>query len=30
MSMPTGQPEMHVGLAHWMQRSASAKASRSE
>ena len=24
---PTGQPEMHAGLAHWMQRSASAKAS---
>jgi len=29
MSMETGQPEMQVGFAHWMQRSASARASAS-
>ena len=26
MSMPTGQPSMHFGFLHWMQRLASASA----
>ncbi len=30
MSMATGQPAMQVGLAHWMHRSASRRASWSE
>ena len=30
MSIDTGQPETQVGFAHWMQRSASPRASSSE